>query len=100
LRVQAEALVLLQTLARASGSIEPPESNSLALRLPAVARGALWETEVPSLAEPVWRPLGWPTGCSPEPLALPVPLLPFSCFRPRCLASAATKQSMTARPGG
>jgi hypothetical protein len=32
-----------------AGSIEPPESdesNSLALRLPTVARGAFWETEV------------------------------------------------------
>jgi hypothetical protein len=55
------------------GSMQPPESdesNSLALRLPAVARGAFRETEVSRPAEPGWRPLGWPVGRSPDPLAL------------------------------
>jgi hypothetical protein len=82
-----------------AGSMEPPESdesNSLALRLPTVARGALWGTEVPPPVEPGWRPLGWPVGRSPDPLALAA----ASSSPLRCPASAVARQPGTARLDG
>jgi hypothetical protein len=71
----------------AAGSIEPlelEESNSLALRLPALAPGAFWESVAsPPPAEPGWRSLDWPVGCFPDPCALAdasAPLLFFSAM--------------------
>jgi hypothetical protein len=58
----------------AAGSIEPPEleeSNSLALRLPAVAPGAFWESVAsPPPSRAGLALTGLASGLSPRPLSL------------------------------
>jgi hypothetical protein len=56
-----------------AGSMEPSESdesNSLALRLPAVARGAFWETEVSPPGRAGWAPTGLASGSYARPFSL------------------------------
>jgi hypothetical protein len=56
-----------------AGSMEPPESdesNSLALRLPAVARGVLWETEVSPRGRAGLATTGLASGLFARPFSL------------------------------
>jgi hypothetical protein len=56
-----------------AGCMEPPEpdeSNSLALRLPTVARGVFWETEVSPLGRAGLAPTGQASGSFARPFSL------------------------------